>query len=289
MSGMSVAVTGASGFVGRGVVAGLEQAGLGVMPISRSAGGPGARQVADYADIEALAEAFGDASTVVHLADDPRRQEGRDTGAALAQSVAEAAARSGATRLIHASSVYARLSPQPGSYGAEKALAEEVFLARPEFRSVILRLPPVYGPGGKGGFAMLAKVIRKGLPLPLGAAKAPRDYLSRTNLSGLVAAMAAADDGTWDAMNGQMFEPSDGQPVGTADLARMMGAAMGRPARLLPVPLGLLRLLGKITGKAETIAGAIDPLATAGNGAITEAVGWTPAEQIPESLGFLRA
>ena len=46
---------------------------------------------------------------------------------------------------------------------------------------------------------------------------------------------------------------SDGVDLSTPGLVRLLGQALGRPARLLPVPPALLRLLGRSTGKAAEV------------------------------------
>jgi nucleoside-diphosphate-sugar epimerase len=44
---------------------------------------------------------------------------------------------------------------------------------------------------------------------------------------------------------------SDGEDVSTTGLLRRMGQAMGRPARLIPVPAGLLKLAAALVGKRD--------------------------------------
>jgi len=46
---------------------------------------------------------------------------------------------------------------------------------------------------------------------------------------------------------------SDGEDLSTADLLRRMGQAMGKPARLLPVPPALLSLGAKLVGKGDVV------------------------------------
>ena len=47
------------------------------------------------------------------------------------------------------------------------------------------------------------------------------------------------------------FLVSDGQDVSTAELVRRIGRALGRPARLLPVPPALLRAAGRFGDVVE--------------------------------------
>lgn len=226
---------------------------------------------------------------VLHLADNPDRNETRSAEEALrvCDALIEAIRSNAVEGLIFASSVYARSAKHgAASYGAVKRAMEDRFQAASDISTVILRLPPVYGPGGKGGLAMLARLAGKNVPLPLGSAKAPRAYLSRNNLSSLVLAMVKSDSGSW-ASAGQAFEPSDDRTVATRDLVRMMGLTLGRTPLLIPVPIGLLRAIGAITGRSELIGGAVDALTVAPAEDLEQAFGWRAAEQMPESLAFL--
>ena len=293
-SGGSVAVTGASGFIGRGAVRALCQAGLEVRAISRQpepgAVPNGARwfAVPDYGDARTLEPAIAGSRCVIHLADNPDRNSARAAEAARnAASLVRAMTTVGASRLVLASSVYAQPDSGGGQYGAAKRAAEAEVLAAPELQAVILRMPPVYGPGSRGGFGTLVGMARRGLPLPLARATARRAYLSRRNLCDLLVAIARADDAQWTAAAGQRFEPSDGEPVGTADLVRMLALACSRPNRQFPAPLWLLRGLGHLTRRAATVSSALDPLDVAGNEPLTRAFGWTPAERMPASLSFV--
>lgn len=291
----AVAVTGARGFIGQGVIAAMVEAGITVHAISRQ--GPPVsmpdgvvwHQVAAYDDPAALVPALQGADLVVHLADNPARAEGRsaEMGVQLLEALISAMTEADTGRLVLTSSVYARIAPNPGGYGHAKAAIEAALTGSMVPARVILRLPPVYGPGGGGGFATLAKLAAKGLPLPFGLARAPRDYLSRANLAQLIVALARAGDAAWAEAGEEIFEPSDGQAISTADLTRALARAQGRTARLLPVPTGLLRLMARLAGKAEMVAGALDPLTTQGNAALTRIFGWTPHEQVPQSLAFL--
>ncbi len=47
------------------------------------------------------------------------------------------------------------------------------------------------------------------------------------------------------------FPVSDGEDVSTAELLRRMGHAMGRPARLIPVPASWLKLAATLVGKRD--------------------------------------
>jgi UDP-glucose 4-epimerase len=52
---------------------------------------------------------------------------------------------------------------------------------------------------------------------------------------------------------GEVFLVSDGVPVSTAELVRCIGRAVGRSPVLLPVPVALLRIVGRVTGKRAAV------------------------------------
>ncbi|WP_428031363.1 NAD-dependent epimerase/dehydratase family protein [Ancylobacter sp.] len=290
---VALTTTGSGGFIARGVLETCAREGLGSRALSR-----GARPnwvpdaiawvtLPSYADQPRLASALAGTRFVLHLADDPARHGERDPAEALrvCDALIEAAREAKVEAIILASSVYARDARTP--YGSSKRAIEDRLLAASDVRTIVLRLPPVYGPGCKGGFAALAKLVGKGLPLPLGAARAPRAYLSRRNLSSLIVTMAGMDAARCRAAAGRIFEPSDGQGVATRDLALMMGASLGRTPMLLPVPPVLLRAAGRAIGRADLVRGVVDRLETAPATELEAAFGWRPVEQMPESLAFL--
>ncbi|KHA50139.1 UDP-glucose 4-epimerase [Sulfitobacter geojensis] len=286
-----IAITGAFGFIGRALTDALAQT-HDVVALSRS---EQTRVTAtcvlvDYADLAQMAAALSDVDIVLHLADDANRNKGNaqlrpDT----AQVLADAMTQAGVCKLVYASSIYARkyLDGAVSDYGAHKAASEQVFWDATELQMIALRLPPVYGPGGGGGFARLAGLVDKAAPLPVGFATAPRCYISRRNVVDLMSHLVTLSDEDWATAAGQAFEPSDPQPISTRDLAKALATAMRKKARILPAPVSMLRLLGSVTGKASLIESIVDPLIVRPHPSVSDILGWQPMEQIPESLVFL--
>jgi nucleoside-diphosphate-sugar epimerase len=52
---------------------------------------------------------------------------------------------------------------------------------------------------------------------------------------------------------GQTYLVSDGEDLSTPELIRRLAEVLGRPARLWPVPLSMLRWIGSVTGKQAMI------------------------------------
>lgn len=180
--------------------------------------------------------------------------------------LAEQAAASGLKRFIFVSSIkvngegtapgqaYCETDmPAPADpYGISKREAEEALRevgARTGLEVVILRPPLMVGRGVKGNLASLAGAIRRGWPLPFGAiTENLRSLLDVRNLADAIVVC-----GEHSRAAGEVFLVSDGVPVSTAELARQIGKAVGRSPRLLPVPVALLRIAGRATGKKAAV------------------------------------
>lgn len=74
-------------------------------------------------------------------------------------------------------------------YGISKLEAErglQMLASETGLEVVIIRPPLVYGPGVKGNFASMLKLIEKGLPLPLGSVDNKRSLVAIDNLVDLI-------------------------------------------------------------------------------------------------------
>lgn len=111
---------------------------------------------------------------------------------------------------------------------------------------VIIRPPLVYGPGVKANFAAMKRWLRHGVPLPLGAIDNQRSLVALDNLVDFILTCL-----THSAAANQIFLVSDGEDVSTSALLYRMGEVMNRPARLFPVPMGLLKLAAALVGRRD--------------------------------------
>jgi nucleoside-diphosphate-sugar epimerase len=81
----------------------------------------------------------------------------------------------------------------------------------------------------------------------------------------------------------QTFLVSDGEDLSTTELLRRAGAALGRPARLIPVPALVLRTAARLLGKAgfaQQLCGSlqVDISKT------RDLLGWTPPVSVDDAL-----
>ncbi len=177
----------------------------------------------------------------------------------------------------------AEQQPNPrDSYGVSKMEAEEglhALMRETGMEVVIIRPPLVYGPGVKANFLAMMHWLKRGIPLPLGAVTGnKRSLVALDNLVDLI--VTCLDH---PAAANQTFLVSDGESLSTAALLRRMGAALGRPARLIPVPVTMLKLTAALLGKssvAQRLCGSLEVDISK----TRELLGWVPPVSVDEGL-----
>lgn len=286
-------------------MAALRARGDEVVALARRAG-PGLTEFGTLSPDTDFSGVLAGCEVVVHLAARVHRGDGGDElfrrdNVDLTVALARQAARVGVGRFVFLSSVKVHGDTSPrgralvetdpfapaDAYGRSKAEAELLLgqIARETGLAVtILRPPLVYGPGVRANMAALTRAVRRGLPLPLGAVSGNRRSLvSRANL--VAAVLAMLDE---PRAIGESFLVSDGEDVSTRDLLVRIGRALGRPARLVPVPPALLAVaLGALgrKGLAERLLGSLAVDA----GKLRRVTGWRPVETLDEGLAAMVA
>jgi nucleoside-diphosphate-sugar epimerase len=76
---------------------------------------------------------------------------------------------------------------------------------------------------------------------------------------------------------------SDGEDLSTPDLIRRIGRAMGRPVRLVSMPVGLLRALGGMLGKKAEVARLCGSLVV-DIGPTRTQLGWSPPVAMDDAV-----
>ncbi len=212
----------------------------------------------------------------------------------IARTLRDFAASAKIRNILVVSSVAARVAEGNAQttrqYGIEKAAADQIFLglSSEDHNVIILRPPAVYGPGMRNSLSVLARLISKGFPIPLGCATATRHYISLRNLTTLMETIVGGSDMVWASAAGQTYEPSDGVATSSRLLVQMMAEVIGCKPHLIPLPIGLLRAASWAIGRTEIVSGAVDRLDICNDGRLEHLFDWRPAEQMPESLTFLK-
>jgi nucleoside-diphosphate-sugar epimerase len=304
---MKVLVTGASGFIGRSLVAYLLARGSDVVPVVRRASGIPNERVLDLEDRDAWRIALDGCDSVVHLAG--RAHVMHETAADPAQAfttgnvdntltVARYAAAAGVPRFVFLSSIkvngertqpgqcfHADDKPDPqDEYARSKLAAEEALFelsAQTGLEVVVIRPPLVYGPGVKGNFAQLIRWGTGRMPLPLGAIDNARSMIALDNLLQFV--HLCADRAASPKAAKQIFLVADGPAASTTQLLKKVATAYGRGPWLVPVPGTLLRWMARLLGKSGTADKLLGSLVVSDQKA-RALLGWKPATDPNEQL-----
>lgn len=109
---------------------------------------------------------------------------------------------------------------------------------------VIIRPPLVYGGAAPGNFRSLINLANKSVPLPFGSVNNHRSMVYVGNLVSFIIRCIQHP-----AAANQTFLVSDAEDVSLRKLVAYIRLCLGRSPRLLPVPVGLFKLAGAVTGR----------------------------------------
>lgn len=311
MSRGAVLVTGASGWVGRNVVAQLSRRGSTVHAASRrpppsatDSGGIVHFRGLELGADNAWNQALAGVDSVVHCAArvhvlrdmvaDPLA-EYRRVNVAGTMALARQAARAGVRRFVFVSTAHvngmeterdhpftASQAPRPETpYGiskweAEQGLAELVREVPMEL--VVLRPPLVVGSGVGGNLSGLIAAVARGIPLPFRNIDNRRSLIG---LSDLVDAIEVCID--HPGACGRTLLVGDPQDLSTPDLVRLIANGLGRPARLFGLPWPLVRATSKMLGRQGAVRSLWGNLQLDSRDT-QAAIGWAPATGIGANI-----
>lgn len=304
---MKVLVTGASGFVGNATCSTLVAHGINVvgtvrrLPTQRLSG-VDYRIIADLSENTEWGEVLKGIDAVVHCA--ARVHVMQETASDLlgtfravnvagTEQLARQAAAERVRRFVFLSSV--KVNGEGGSiayretdlpapqdaYGISKYEAElglRSIAAETGIEVVMVRSPLVYGPGVTANFQALMRALIRGIPLPLGAIYNRRSLVALDNMVNLIVTCIIHP-----AAANETFLVSDGEDLSTTELIRRLARAMGRPARLVPVPAKVLMAASMLLGKQEMarrLCGTLQVNITK----VREVLGWVPPVSVDEGL-----
>lgn len=310
---MKVLVTGGTGFLGRYVVKALScrrfpnvrvLCGAREYSESQSVVGVPILTLGDLSDFSPSDVDLTDVDVVIHCAGAAHgkaRRNDNSLGEDYLKAVnvegtlrlAEHAASTGVKRFIFVSSIGVlgnknqepfdnTSKPAPAEpYAQTKLLAEELLADLAEstgMELVIVRPPMMYGPGAPGNFGLLVKLLRTGLPIPLGGIRNQKSFVSVWNVADLLATATVSPDAA-----GGTFLVCDGEDVSTTEFLTEIATACGAPCRLFWLPKNLMLMGATILGKNAVFDRLFSSLQV-DDSYTRELLGWMPPLSMRESL-----
>lgn len=309
--GMSVLITGATGFVGSRLVASMDTSNrpIQLRVVTRKPPGgsiPNVEEIhisgisgdANWADTLSNVDVIIHLAARVHVMEDASEDpltEYRLVNVDGTLNLARQAAAAGVRRFIFLSSIKVNgeetapgecfsenSRPRPvDPYGISKYEAEEglkAVCAQTGMEYVIIRPPLIYGPGVKANYQKLIQVVKKGFPLPFGCINNKRSMLALDNLIDFIILTS-----TEPRAANQTFLLSDGQDLSSKELVTKIALALGLAPRVLPVPTILLKLLGFFLGKRAAIGRLLGSLQIDSSKARV-LLGWKPPISVDEGI-----
>lgn len=254
----SLLLTGASGFVGSNLYDALHQDfEINGLDITKSGKIP-VERVFGWDELDLLPEF----DAIIHLAgkahdtsDTTNEKEYFDVNLGLTKKIFNHFLDSTAAKFIFFSSVKAVADsvdeilteytvPNPKTaYGRSKLEAEQYILSKslPAHKSVyILRPCMIHGPGNKGNLNLLYKVVKKGIPWPLGAFENRRSFASIGNVSNVVRRLVE------EHVPSGIYQLGDDESLSTNELVTLIAESLDKKPSIWNLPKGLIVSLAEI-------------------------------------------
>jgi UDP-glucose 4-epimerase len=297
-----VALTGATGFIGRHLLSELPKRGYRLrVLLRRPSAAPltsASAVIGDLMNAQNMSQALAGVGAVIHSAGIAQGMSGvpeddyrlLNTEATL--RLAQAAQRAHVRRFVFLSSIRAQCGPVAESVQTEAAiprptdaygrskLAAEQGLAALDIDWVALRPVLVYGPGVKGNMADLMRLARSRSPLPLGGLTGRRSLLSLDNLVDAIDCVLTAPP--------PLRRPllvADPEPLTLPEMLSAMRRGLGRRPGLVPIPPAWIAALCRVAGRHDAYERLSGPLVA--NPAALRELGWTPTVATAEGLAAL--
>jgi nucleoside-diphosphate-sugar epimerase len=242
---MNIAVTGASGFVGRNLIPYLKSINYNVLAFSRSNNLAYSNFVSSFLNnnnVDAIIHLAGKAHDLKKTI---RPSEYFEANTDLTIRIFNEFLNSNASTFIYFSSIKAvtdkgslpiteEFNADPNSvYGKSKLKAETYIqsILIPESKKVfILRPCMVHGPGNKGNLNLLYKLVSKNLPWPLGAFDNLRSFCSIDNLLFIIKELIESED----ILSG-VYNVADDEPLSTNSIISLIGLSQDTKCKNLEI------------------------------------------------------
>lgn len=257
---MKILITGIHGFVGHNLVEALKLNNE-IFGLSQSGGSmPGVTRIFTWDDL-ANDDRLPAIDAIIHLAgkahdtkNETEAQVYYDVNTGLTQRIYDYFLKSDANKFVYFSSVKAaadavagdilteEMPARPvGPYGKSKFMAEKYILSHATAKDVyILRPCMIHGPGNKGNLNLLYKVVKLGLPWPLGAFENRRSMLSVDNLSFVIGQLLRRP------VASGIYQVCDDDALSTNELIGVICTSLGRHAHIWKLNRSLMRSTARL-------------------------------------------
>lgn len=302
MNAPLIALTGATGFIGRHLLSELPKRGYRMRVLLRRPDqvpeGASSAVIGDIASPQNMAAALRDVDMVIHSAGLAHAMSGqpendyRTINTEATIKLAQAAERAGVKRFVFLSSIRAQsgpvakgvlteeMEPHPTDpYGRSKLEAEKG-LSQLGLDWAALRPVLVYGPGVKGNMAALLKLSQTPWPLPLGGLRGQRSLLSLDNLTAALDTLLEAPGPLRRA-----FIAADPEPVTVPEIVAAFRKGFGRRPGLIPVPSFMLGAAASLMGRGEAYERLSGSLVASPEA--LRRIGWQPVNSTRDGLAEL--
>lgn len=195
-----------------------------------------------------------DVDIVIHLAglahDTKRIKDDKEyfkVNTELTKKIFDKFLETNAKKFIFFSSIKANDNDTP--YARSKRLSEDYILSHTESTEkafgqrkcvYILRPCMIHGKGMKGNLPLLVKWMNKGLPWPLAAFENKRSYASMGNVGYVVDELIKGE------IPSGIYNVCDDDPVSTNELIELICQCVGKKARFLRIPKGMMSTLARM-------------------------------------------
>lgn len=303
---MTLAVTGATGFIGSVLLKRLASQGFQLRALYRPSSTPSPDQTdsvqwlaGDLGDTDSLRTLVAGVDAIIYCAGTVRGsalEHFNEANVAGVTRLAEVATELKVPRFLLISSLAAR-EPSLSDYAMSKKMGEDALLKYQDNLSCdILRPPAVYGPGDRE-MRPLLQLVNRGLVPVIGAKEGRFSLLYVDDLADAVSCLLRSES----AHKSRCFELHDGHPDGYTwqQIAAIAGHLNGKTPYRLTIPRSLLQMIALCNLCLSRLLG-YSPMLTPGkvreifhpnwvcdNTTITREVVWQPRVQFNDGMQHL--